>query len=287
MISFNKFKNVLRFKEKEGPTRTIIVKDSIGTSGNEIYSGYYSDDYLTSLRGVDRAEAFDKMRRSDPQVKMLLSAVKNPIKRASWEVMPFDDSEESKQDARLIEKILFEDLKTTWSKFINEALTMIDFGFSAFFRTHKIVKNDPEFGSYVGINDISFRSQKTIERWIFEENELKFIEQQAYGDLEASVSMSINDMIIFTPEMEGSNYEGISFLRPCYGNFFRKNIYLKLNAIGIEKFAVPTPIATIPAHKTGGTEKTNLESVLQKYVTHQSNYLIKPEGYEIDLKTNT
>jgi hypothetical protein len=85
----------------------------------------------------------------------------------------------------------------------------------------------------------------------------------------------------------GSNYEGISALRPCYGNWWRKNNFNKINAIGIEKFAVPTPIATIPQGRQASTQYTKLITALEKYTTHQSNYLIKPEGFDIDLKTNT
>ena len=54
-----------------------------GSTGTEIFAGYYAEDYLDALKNNERADVFDKMRRSDPQVKMCLSAVKNPIKSAT------------------------------------------------------------------------------------------------------------------------------------------------------------------------------------------------------------
>ncbi len=58
----------------------------IGSSGTENYGGYFEEEYLDALRNNERADVFDKMRRSDPQVMMCLSAVKNPIKSASAEI---------------------------------------------------------------------------------------------------------------------------------------------------------------------------------------------------------
>ena len=50
---------------------------------------------------------------------------------------------------------------------------------------------------------------------------------------------------------------------------------------------MPTPIATIPQGKQASTQYSKLITALEKYTTHQSNYLIKPEGFDIDLRTNT
>ena len=79
-----------------------------GSSGTTIYSGYFDEDYLEALKNNERADVFDKMRRSDPQIKMCLSAVKNPIKSAAAEIHPAGDDFYYKNDARLIEKILFD-----------------------------------------------------------------------------------------------------------------------------------------------------------------------------------
>jgi hypothetical protein len=109
----------------------------------------------------------------------------------------------------------------------------------------------------------------------------------AFGEVGRQVTIPAKYLLLFTLNREGSNYEGISALRPCYGNWWRKNNFNKINAIGIEKFAVPTPIATIPQGRQASTQYSKLITALEKYTTHQSNYLIKPEGFDIDLRTNT
>jgi|TARA_R100000482_G_scaffold124513_3_gene77583 hypothetical protein len=269
----------------------------IGSSGTENYGGYFEEEYLDALRNNERADIFDKMRRSDPQVMMCLSAVKNPIKSASAEIHAAGDDFEYKNDARLIEKILFESMATPFPRFLAESLTMIEFGFAMFEVTHKNFINQPIYDdegnkildSYTGIKNISWRSPKTIERWNLDHDsgELLSVDQLAFGEVGRQVTIPAKYLLLFTLNREGSNYEGISALRPCYGNWWRKNNFNKINAIGIEKFAVPTPIATIPQGRQASTQYSKLITALEKYTTHQSNYLIKPEGFDIDLRTNT
>lgn len=264
-----------------------------GSPGAENYDGYYDEEYLHKLRNKERAKEFDKMRRSDPQIKMILACMKNPIKSAKWEIQPAEqDDEQYKLQAELVEKILFSDMKTSWKKFLNEALTMLEFGHAVFERTHKLVKNDETFGTYISIRDLAWRSPKTIERWNLHghgenKGDLKSITQYAYGDLDVMVDIDACNLLVFTLDMEGADYQGVSILRPCYGNYFKKNNYAKINAIGIEKFAVPTAIGTIPAGQENSAGKTAFDLSLQMYTTHQSNYITKPEGYIIEFNNNT
>lgn len=275
--------------EDVGDIPVALNNTPIGSFGTISYGGYASEDYLSSMRGRPRADVFDHMRRSDPQITMCLASVKNPIKSANWEIEAADDSDEAKQDAALIEHILFNDMDHSWIDFVSEALTCVDFGHSVFEVIHKVVLDHATFGSYNGVKTLAFRSPRTLERWNLDEvtGELKSITQYAYGDLQRLVDIPAENLIVFTLNKEGGNYEGISGLRPCYGPWFRKNNYLKLNAIGIEKFAVPTPLAEIPENKQSSAQYANLIASLQSYLTHQNNYLTYPAGWKITLNTNT
>jgi len=285
------FKNLFKKQEErqEMVVKTIKIQSkSVGSTGTEIYSGYASEEYLTKLRNSEQAKEFDKMRRSDPQVKMCLSAVKNPIKSATPEITIDSDNPEYQKHIDLVKYNLFKGgMKTPWSKFLREALTVVEFGNAPFEITHKNVLTSP-IGSHTGLNDISWRSPKTIEQFnVNEDGTLKSIGQYAYGDLQSVNDISADYLMLLGLEVEGSNYEGISLLRPCYGNWFRKQSYLKLNAIGIEKFAVPTPTVEVPIGKDGTEEYANLIQTLEAYVNHESNYLIHPQGWNITLNNNT
>jgi len=262
------------------PVKTV----EIGTTGTQIYAGYLSEDYLSELEGRDWAELVDKMRRSDPNVKMILSALKSPIKSSNWYVKVTEQSDTAEMQKKLIEKVLFEDINKSFTKFIGEALTMVDFGYSLFEITYQVNLEDKEIGTYNTLKSLAWRSQRTIEKWNVEpDGTLMSVMQIAYGDLTRFVDLDSRFLLHFSPEQEGDNFAGISVLRSCYGNWLRKNMYLKMLAAGMEKYAIPTPIMHVPANtQSSGAEYTNALNALQCYVSSQNNFMVLPEGWKLE-----
>lgn len=259
----------------------IVHTKPVGSTGTISYAGYPNEEYLNELKREDRAKLFDKMRRSDTQIKMLMGAVKNPIRSAVWEVEPADDSLDAQMDADLIKQILFKDIKFK-KKILNSALTMLDFGHAVIEKTYKTAYH-PAFGFYHTIAGLDLISAKTINRWnLRPDGDLDSVTQLANGDLFRYVDIPKEYLLLFNLDQEGSLFEGISWLRPCYGSWLRKNVYLKLNAIGIEKFAVKTPIAKIPAGSQSDQQYANLIESLVMYTSGQANYLTIPAGWEIN-----
>jgi hypothetical protein len=285
------------FKKKEEivtPTVEVNKKEvsivEVGSTGTEIFAGYIQEEYLRELQGKDAADIYDKMRRSDPKIKMILSAMKNPIKSASWEIVSTEDetTPEIQKQIDLINHILFEDLGgKTWRSFLHEALSMIEFGYALFEKTYRPVIGHPKFGSYNGLKSLSFRSQRTIERWNLDKaGTLTSVSQYAYGDAQKVVNIPASFLLHFALEMEGSNFEGVSMLRPCYGPWLRKNQFLRLIAAGVEKYAIPIPVLDIPSGEENSAQYVKALAALKKYVSHQCNYLTKPKGWDLTLTTN-
>jgi hypothetical protein len=260
-----------------------------GASGTEVYGGYFSEEYLQSLRGRRGAKVFDEIRRSESQVAMLLSAVMNPIKAGVWELeaAPEDQGEIQKE---LVEFCLKEMID--WETFLHEALTFLIFGYSVFEVVNNVVYNHPKFGTFNGLKGLAFRSQKTIEKWNIdsETGELTSVTQLAQGDSAKGggslVDMQSQFLLVFSLQKEGDNYEGISALRPMYGAWFRKNLYLKIMGIGIEKNAIGTPMGIIPAGKSNSQDEEAFKDILQNFTSHESAYLTVPEGWKIDILKN-
>ena len=295
MGMFDYLSGLLKTEEVETKLiNKIVVQESArGSSGTEVYSGYYDEEYLDELKNKERACVFDKMRRSNSQVKMLLMAVKNPIRTASREIHPASDDRDHVGHAALCEQVLFKDIK--FNKFLNEALTMIEFGHTVFEKVHKanvdkkVTDKDGNvvLGSYIGLRKLGWRSPKTIESWNFNcEKEFESITQQADGDLSSYAIIPKEHLIIMTMDGEGDDLEGTSMLRSCYGNWYRVNEYLKLNAIGIEK-SMPIPTAEVPSGKENTEQFDNLATMLEKFTTHQKNYLIYPQGWSVNLSNGT
>jgi len=270
----------------------VQINLGIGTSGSEVYAGYFSEEYLEELKHSEAARVYDTMRRKDSQVQMLVSAVKLPIMSGLFEFRPFDDSPEAEDHAKFLE-IVFRDMEQTQSQMKNEILDMIIFGHSAMERIHKVYNEPVEvegrtiLPSYIGLKELRWISPKTIETWNFKDKEFVGLTQYAFGDLGHTGPIPKEVLSIFTINKEGQNYQGISLLRPCYGCYFRKQTYQKLNAIGIEKFAIGIPIGTIPLGAENSTSRVALEKALSDFCTHQSNYIVKTEGFDVDVKFNS
>jgi hypothetical protein len=269
--------------------RVIVVQENeSGASGTEIYSGIYDEDYLTELQGTEKATLFDKMRRGDARVKMCLSAVKNPLRSADWIWQPAENDKTSEEHAEFLTHV-FNDLgaanvyrRKKFKRLLSEFLTCCDFGYVCFERSHKRVMGHQKWGDYIGLKNLGWRSPKTLEYFHLDPNgELLSVEQESYGDVERKVKMDAKFLNIVTLEQEGDNYEGISLLRPCIGAWKRKQMYLKLLAIGIEKTAIPTPDVEVPAGKENSDEYNNMKATLKKLTTHQQNYIMRPQGWTL------
>ncbi len=259
----------------------------VGASGTELFSGYFTEEYLTSLRGRAGAKIFDEMRRSEPQIAMLLNAVMNPIKAGTWDFeTPLDVADGEKHKA-FIEFCAKDGID--WETHIHEALTMLVHGYSLFEVVNNVVFDHPKFGTFNGLKGLAFRNQKTIERWNVdnETGNLVSVEQWIQGDLAkdrtALLRMSADFLLAFCLNKEGDNYEGISALRPMYGPYFRKNLYLKIAAIGLEKNAIGTPLGTIPPGGVTDDEMSKFKDVLSNFTAHESSYLIIPNGWKVEI----
>ena len=93
--------------ESEAPEH--FVND--GSTGTDIYSGYFNEEYLADFQNMPEGmDIYDKMRRSDYQIAMLLSGVKNPIIAANWGIEAVDDTPEEKEIAEFVNFALFDDM---------------------------------------------------------------------------------------------------------------------------------------------------------------------------------
>lgn len=261
--------------------------DSKGNSGTQIFGGYFSEEYLSNLRGRRAAQQWDEMRRSESQISMLMNAIINPIKAANWDFEPYDANDpECVKHCELVKHCMLDMID--FDTFKGEALTMIPFGFSLMEVVHSVTFDDEKFGTFNGLKALSFRAQKTIENWQLEPKtgRLVGVNQYTYSDLGGNQFIPGEFLLCFTLNKEGDNYEGISALRPMLGAYKRKELYLQLAAIGVERYAIGTPIGTVPAGKEKSPEYQSFLKTLQNYTSHEASYITVPQGWTIDVKQN-
>jgi len=266
--------------------------EATGTSGTDIFSGTFDEEYLAKFLNMPEGmKTYDMMRRSDEQIKAIRTAMRTPIIAAKWFVEAVDDTDEEKEIKDFIEFILFENIgykngskHKTWSAFIIEALSMLDFGHSTFEIVHKVVLGHKIWGDYIGLQDIGFRAQKSIYEWnLLENGGIDNIRQWVNGDLSVDAMIEGKNLLVFTVEKEGDNYEGISLLRNIYGNWLRKNLYGKLQAIAIER-SLGCLKGTIPKDKIGDEKQIEkFKLMLKNFNSHQNNFQMIPDGWIIEM----
>lgn len=254
-----------------------------GRSGTLVMSEEIQDDYIESLNGIEGQEIYEKMIKSDSQVRKIYHAVNNPIKSAKWDIEPASDAEVDIKAAALIKKIIFEDIPRGFKSKLEEILTYPWHGHAVFEIVHQN-RTDKVFGPYTGLKNLSYRRQATLDKWKFDrDGELISIHQKQSGDIEVDEYMDAKTLLIFFNERLGSN-SGFPFCRMIYGNYKRKNLYKTLQAIGIERGAIPIPKLKLPKDlKINSPEYAAADAQVQAFTQAENASFLIPYGYELDL----
>lgn len=269
------------FTEKDSSQAKTNFKQ-IGRSGTFITSDTVQGDYLEQMIGVPGQEQFAKMLLSDSQIRKLYHAVCNPIKSASWSVEPASDDAKDIEVAALIEQILFKDLPNGFTAKLDEILTFPWHGHAVFEIIHKN-QIDKKFGPYTGLANIAFRDQRTLDKWIFSsEGVLEKIHQLQSGDVEVNVDIPAENLLIFYNEQKG-NDTGYPFCRMLYGNYKRKLLYKQLQAIGIERAAIPVPHLELPESiDFDSAEYADAVDQLRAFTQAEQAFFVTPAGYKLN-----
>lgn len=275
---------ITEMKEKAAPEQkpTLNLKE-LGRSGTLVTSKQIDDEYLNELKGVEGQVLYEKMLRSDSQIRKLFHAVNNPIRSAKWDIEAASDDPKDVEVAALIRHIIFKNLPDGWKSKLDEILTFPWHGHAAFEVIHQN-RNEKPFGNYTGLKNIAFRDQRTLTEWSFKDGILETVKQKQSGDLEVDVELPVQALLFFFNEKKGDDL-GFPFLRMLYGNYKRKLLYKQLQAIGIERAALPVPHLQVPADVKPDSEEWALaEEQLRAFTQAESAFFMMPHGY--DLKFN-
>jgi hypothetical protein len=268
-------------------------------SGTNFSSGYLREDYLATANGATWMAVIDKMRRQDSEIARVLRTIFFPILAASYEYHPSDDmDQEQVRQCTYKNKFWKKRIGTltsggfcsqTWRTMLRQFLNYLTFGYAIFEPVYYAVE-DPELGNVITMRSLGMIHQATVERWEIKDGQVLKIYQKVPSGAGTSGWFDTKNMVILTNEQEGDNVEGISLIRPVYGNYIRKDLLHKLLIIGAEKTAVGTPIAFVPNNwitSANSSELTALRSIMRNYTSHEDAYLILPnslkdEGFRIE-----
>ena len=276
------------------PTNPEDYEHSLGQTGTAFWSGMLSDEeYNNTLtprqwRGYGGNHGIaDKMRRSDSVIAAGERAIKLPILSSTWEVQPAEqgDPERNRAVAKFIEAALFEHNRDSWRGWLEQALDYLVFGFMLFERVYKVI-DDPrsEWFGFVTLDHLAPRMPWTVDAWIIDNTRgerLSGVAQVDYAGVPSGWPIPAWKLVRLTYQQAGSNFEGRAALRASYRPWYIRGKAWKLWAVGLERWAVPTPVAMI-RESSYAAFKTQVSKALQSLRTNDKGRIVMPDSVKLD-----
>lgn len=261
---------------------------SFASTGNEIYSGYPQEEFLGRLRdNREKFEILDQMRREESTIQMCIEAFGGPIRSADWRIKikeKFVDTPEGEAQFEMITRLIREDFV---NKYVVDSLTAATFGFVLWERYWKPREID---GQIFLSPKLKFMSQRSIEQWMYEGDDLVAVRQEAYGDDFKNIFLSAERLVHMAIRQEGNNAEGISLIRSAYGPWVRKRANYKKIAIGNHYLSLPFLLITNNSNVALSSEQLErFEERLQQRADVQSgdnrvkkalSHIVFPRGFD-------
>ena len=262
--------------------KPIRINDKpIGLPGVSFDGTNFTEEVLGDLQFPQGYAIFDRMRRSDYQIKRILRVIESTLLGADYRYMPVDSKDEAqKKQADFKNNILTKWAIKGWQETLREILSHLTFGF-AIFEPYYHTITDREFGEIQTLRELGFRKQSTIQEWkLARDGSVIWVNQDiTEGDFTADINIPGEDLLIFSSDKEGDNWEGVSLLRAAYGSFKRKDLYLKLDMIGMEKMSIGTPTFYLNDRQLKDPKEVKrIEEIGRAFTAHQNAYLILPES---------
>ena len=264
--------------------------DVLGFTGIRRYRGLITEEYVPELSGTRRVETYTRMR-SDGMIEGALRACELSIQAGSWSVAPTDDTPKSREIADFVSSVLFEMLAPNWDHQLENALAMLQYGFSA------QIKQWRTEGDRWVVSELRSVHPKAImdgaRRWDFGENGnlLGFWEYGTDGHTWREVYIPIERAILFTLAGRFGDPEGRSLLRGAYKHYLIKDTLYRVQAIGLERGAVGTLMGSYPPG-TPLEKQTEFQDLLERLISYENAAFTVPgDGYtvtnvSVDVKTD-
>ena len=248
----------------------------LGGSGTDVWGGIVQGEYNPELAGDLRWPIYDRMLRTDPQVRTLRKIVTLPIRAAVPSVKPAGDGATDQEAAQLVETNLLSGMTMTYDDVIRHALLAYFWGFVLL---EKVLE---ERDGYVMWRKLPGRHPRTVKKWVFDENGGVAGIVQSFTDANGTLrepTIPIDRLLLFTWEEYFDNPEGEAELRAVYKPWFTGDWVYKILNIGLERFWLNIPLGEAPH----GATKEQIRKTVQLLMgirAHEKAALVQPHGWK-------
>lgn len=261
---------------------------AIGGSGRMHTGGFLQWDEINArLTGKAGIDIFEKMWRTDADCRRIITMCAVPIAEATYDIEPYvargaeEPTEKDKEVADFVRWALWESMIPKFPAHVWTATTVGSrSGFAPF---EQIYKLDQWNGRQViTIDTLDLRRPRSVDRWPQEGHRLVAIQQYVPGGSHPTNSATIpaEDLVYYRYGAEGDNWEGQSLLRPAYKHWKYKDKIELIDAIGIERFSVGTPIAYPPDSDVGEEVLESVERTLEAMRSADGAYIVAPGPHQ-------
>lgn len=269
---------------------------TVGAPGTAIFSGFVRDlgEFNPKLDGRTAFPTYEKMRRSDADVKAALLACKLPIRAAEKQILPGVGSNDpqykrAKEIAEFVKNNLFGGLESEtitgvkysqgFEQVEENALLALDFGCAA----HEDLWTID--GEWVRLRRCAPRLPLTFYRFWTEDDGETMLALEQYGYRKnqfVNVVVPAEKICYFTHEKEGSNFYGRSILRAAYQHYYIKSQLYRIDAIALERNGLGVPTFTMPEGYSV-EDKNTARAWATQLVAHESTGVALPPGWKFEI----
>ncbi len=271
-----KYDSIDDMPEPGGPMFEQLTK-----SGLKRFGGMIIDDYDKNFNSVVKRINLYREMGDDPIVAAVLQAIKMTLRRVQWRV---DCDDPAGAQAKEFLEACMEDMASSWSDNIDQALGMIQYGFqlaeviykprNGYTNQGPAIELDEQGKIIVPERDIAqskfsdgligwrkwlYLAPETLapgNEWVFDDNGgIRGFQQQAPPDYKP-VSVPIEKAILFRTSTEKNNPEGRSILRAMYQPWYMKHNLEEVEAIAAERMGAGFPVIYLGKNIPKGTGST-------------------------------
>lgn len=283
--------------------KNLAKTNEIGTTG--IYlsnvSGKVNIDPSELWKGNKKKKFILEISKNDPYVTAWINSKEAIACKPDWDVLPSDPKNPKAVEYRdLIRDMLFKDMSISFNKFLLNAFTMSEYGFSLCEivwkkrlgkntnRNKSSLYNDGLFG----IAKLTPRYQNSIMEWdINDQGEIKSVTQCTdKGD----IKIPYDKLLHFKIKSYNENPEGESILRGCFMPYWYKKNFTRIQAETFErgfggfidvacppKYLIKDPVTGQPSELA-----KSLEAFIKNLKQGKEAGILRPavKDFTIDLK---
>ena len=256
--------------------------DELGLTGTAIFGDQLGQTaYNAPLPAPDSYAVYDQMRKGDGMIAAILRELKLPMVNATCTIERASDKPLDRLIAEIIEEDLFKNMTIAFTAWLRQALLHLDYGVMVFEECWRIGDD-----GLVRLKKLAPRLPASITEWNLDANGgLQGVQQSAPPHF-TPVDIPIDKLLVFTNDLEGSDYRGTSVLRAAVKHWRYVDGLERVAAIAIEKRAMGIDVGTLQGEARTEANKDKMERALAGIHAHEKNYFLEvEEQYKYRLET--